>query len=56
MGILRGQTEAEKFRAGKRLTLMQSVKAQCFMCNGDGAGANEDCSRFNEQPLLEPRI
>jgi hypothetical protein len=43
MGKLRGQTEAEKFRKGDRLTVKQSIKAQCFICNGEDEGSNEDC-------------
>ena len=43
MGKLKGQKEAGKSRAGGKLTMKQAIKAQCFMCNGEEDGSNEDC-------------
>lgn len=43
MGRKNGQLEVEKFRNGKELTSKQSIKAHCYMCNGDGEDSNEDC-------------
>lgn len=42
MGIM-GQADVEKFRAGKKLTWKQSIKAQCFICNGETEGYGQDC-------------
>lgn len=43
MGKLKGQAEYEKFKKGLPLTMKQSIKAQCFMCNGEKEGSWEDC-------------
>lgn len=43
MSKLNGQKEAEMFRNGEPLTTKQAIKAQCFICNGEEDGSNEDC-------------
>ena len=46
MGMVKGQKEYEKFKAGKKLTWKQQVLAQCFTCNG-GKEGGEDCHGKN---------
>ena len=43
MGKLKGKKELDKFRAGESLTMKQGIKAQCYVCNGESDGSNEDC-------------
>ena len=43
MGKLKGQMEAEKFRAGQPLTMKQAMKAHCYICNGEEEGSSIDC-------------
>ena len=43
MGMLKGQKEAERYKQGLPLTAKQSIKAHCYMCNGEGDGSGEDC-------------
>ena len=39
---MKGQKQYENFEAGKPLTPMQAIKAQCYICNGGDEGG-EDC-------------
>ena len=34
MGVIRGQTEYRRFKAGEKLTRKQAMLALCFECNG----------------------
>ncbi len=43
MGRARGGTEFDNYKDGKALTMKESIKAQCFQCNGEEEGCNEDC-------------
>ena len=43
MGQLKGSRETKKFREGQSLTPKQAIKAQCYICNGEEEGSNEDC-------------
>jgi hypothetical protein len=43
MGKMRGQKEYEKFKEDEPLTMKGSIKAMCYMCNGEEDGSNEDC-------------
>ena len=42
MAGLKGKREFEKFERGEKLTWKQSVRAQCYACNGFQEGM-EDC-------------
>jgi len=42
MGQIRGAREYKKFKAGDKLTRMQAMRAQCYICNGFEE-SNTDC-------------
>lgn len=34
MGVIKGQTEYQRFQTGERLTRKQAILAHCYECNG----------------------
>jgi hypothetical protein len=46
MGMIKGQKEYEKFKAGAKLSRKQAMLAHCYECNGFEK-SNEDCQGKN---------
>lgn len=52
MGIVKGQEQHGKWVNGERLTLKQSVLANCYSCNGFEQ-SGEDCKAVKSCPLYK---
>ena len=59
MGLLKGQLEHDKFKAGKKLTYKQTLLAQCYICNGGKEGGVDcrgyDCPLYPHMPYKATR-
>ena len=50
MGLIKGQTDYQRWKRGEELTRKEAIEAQCYSCNG---GENEFCGGTKSCPLYK---
>ena len=50
MGLIKGQTDYQRWKNGVKLTRLESIYAQCYVCNG---AKNEYCGGAKSCPLYQ---
>ena len=53
MGLIKGQTDYQRWKIGERLTRQEAIEANCYECNGGEAvycGGEKSCALYAYSP------